>query len=203
MITLQSALGRELLPSEADENIRDLAERTASGWSDLTSALLVEGVPTDFRPTYEAFGASGLRKDKAFDIGDYAFCEPFHINHDVKISGKAYIHIHWTTSGNSGVPIKWEFQVSRAKGHNQEYFSAETSYFVTQTPNGAWRHMIAEVSDADAITLTEPDELLLVTVRRVPNGSVDNTDLVFGLSVDFHYEADRDNTPNKSPNFYN
>lgn len=203
MITLQSTIGRELLPSEADENIRDLAERTASGWSDLTSTLLIEGVPTEFKPTFQPFGASGLRRDKAFEIGDYAFCEPFHTNHNVKRNGKAYIHIHWTTNGNSVAPVKWEFQISRAKGHNQEYFSAETSYFVTQTPNGAWRHMIAEVSDADAITLTEPDELLLVTIRRVTNGVVDNTDMVFGLSVDLHYEADRDTTPNKSPNFYN
>ena len=63
--------------------------------------------------------------------------------------------------------------------------------------------MVAEVSDADAIILTEPDELLLVTIRRVTNGVVNNTDIVFGLSVDLHYEADRDTTPNKTPNFYN
>ena len=62
--------------------------------------------------------------------------------------------------------------------------------------------MVAEVADEDALTLLEPDELILVTVRRVTNGAVDNTDDVFGLTVDFHYESDRDSTPNKVPNFY-
>ena len=202
MITLQSEVNRELLPEEADENIRDLSERTAPGWKDLTAALLIEGVPTDNKPTYKAFGASGLRMDKAFGVDDYAFCEPFHINHDIKVGSKAYVHIHWTTSGSNTNPVKWEFQVSRAKGHDQQYFSPEASYFVEQAPNEAWRHMVAEVADEDALTLLEPDEIILVTVRRVTNGAVDNTDDVFGLTVDFHYESDRDSTPNKVPNFY-
>lgn len=200
-ITLQSIVGRELLPTEADENIRDLAERTGAGWKDLVGVIIPVG--SSIPPVFTAFGASGLRKEPAFSVGAYAFVSAFHVNHDVKIGGKGYMHIHWTTNGADVQPVKWEFQISRALGHNQEYFSAETSYFVEQTPNGAWRHMIAEVSDLDAITLTEPDELLLVTVRRVTNGGIDNTDTVFGLTVDFHYEADRDTTPNKAPNFYN
>jgi hypothetical protein len=62
--------------------------------------------------------------------------------------------------------------------------------------------MISEVALADALTLVEPDELILVTLRRVTNGATENTDSVFGLTVDFHYEADRAATPNKAPDFY-
>ena len=200
MITLQSEIGRELLPAEADENIRDLAERTGEGWKDLTGVILPVGSPTP--PSLEPFGASGLRRELAFAVGEYAFVSAFHVNHDIKIGGKAYLHIHWSTNGADTNTVRWEFQVSRAKGHDQEYFSAETSYFVEGTPNGAWRHLVAEVSDEDAITLTEPDELFLVTIRRVTNGGTDNTDLVFGLTADFHYESNRDSTPNKSPDFY-
>lgn len=201
-ITLLSEVGRELLPTEADENIRELDERTGAGWKDLTSSLHVMGIPSENLPAITPFGSSGLRREFAFDIGDYIYAQPFHINHDVKIGGKCYAHIHWSTSGSDTNTVKWEFQISRALGYDQEYFSAETSYFVEQAPNGAWRHLVAEVSDADALTLTEPDELLLVTVRRVTNGGVDNIDNVFGLTVDLHYEADRDATPQKSPNFY-
>ena len=206
-IVLQSVVGRELTPAEVDENIRELAERTAAGWYDLTSGFHMEGIDLADQPIYKAFGPSGLRKEKAFAIGNYAFADPYHINHDVKVGGKAHIHIHWSTGGIATEPVKWEFQISRAKGHDQEYFGAEASYFVEAQPNqvvsGAWRHLIAEVSDVDALTLLEPDELILVTCRRVTNGAIDNTDDIFGLTCDFHYERDRDSTPNKAPDFYN
>ena len=66
-----------------------------------------------------------------------------------------------------------------------------------------WGHNVTEVTDlADVMTLTEPDELILVTVRRVAASSDENTDDVYALTVDLHYYSDRDATPNKSPDFY-
>lgn len=203
-ITTVAEKGSALSYAELDANFADLDTRTGAGWKDLLSGPLdVSGVPAPNLPVREAFGPSGLRTEYNFDVGDYAFAPPFHINHDVKVGGKAYLHIHWSTNGSNIANVKWEFQVSRALGHNQAYFTAETSYFVTQAGYaGAWRHMISEVSLGDALTLTEPDELILVTVRRVTNGATDNTDKVFGLMVDMHYEANRDTTPNKVPDFY-
>ena len=205
-ITLQSEVGRELLPTEVDENFRDLGVRTGEGWKDLTSHLTIEGVPDIDAPDYIHFGPSGLRQQLAFAINDYANCSVFHLNHDVKVGGKAYIHIHWSTDGVDVNPVKWEFQIAYALGHDQEFFGAAVSTFIEQTPNqvsvGAWRHYVAEVAEVDAMTLTEPDAIAMVTVKRVTNGAVDNTDLVFGLTVDFHYESDRDSTPGKAPDFY-
>jgi len=62
--------------------------------------------------------------------------------------------------------------------------------------------LVTEMPLNEALILTEPDELILVTLRRVANGATENTDTVFGLTVDFHYESDRRSTPNRSPNFY-
>ena len=204
MITLQSEVNRELLPAEVDENFRDISVRTGAGWKDLTSALVVHG--SDSQPVLAPFGPSGLRKEQRFNVGDYAFVFPFHVNHDIKIGGKAYCHVHWSTDGIDTNSVKWEFQISRALGHDQAYFGGEVSYYIEQSPNvaasGAWRHYVAEVSDEDALILTEPDEVILVTIRRVSNDAVENTDGVFGLVVDFHYEADRDSTPGKAPEFY-
>ena len=45
-------------------------------------------------------------------------------------------------------------------------------------------------------------EKSLVTLKRVTNGGTDNTDDVFGLMVDLHYQSDRDATRNKVPDFY-
>lgn len=202
-ILTTASKGAALSVAEMDSNLLQLDLRTGPGWKDLVSPLTPVGVPTEFAPSYLPFGPSGLRREMAFEVGDYAFSQPFHTGHDIKPNGKAYIHIHWSSDGTDTQPVRWEFQISRALGHQQAYFSAETSVFVTQAAhNGAWRHMVAEVAEADAITLFEPDELILVTLRRVTNGGTDNTGNVFGLLVDFHYEADRDTTPNKSPGFY-
>lgn len=200
---LPTVKGAALSVAEMEANLNELQTRTKSGWVDLVSPLVVEGVPTGNLPTFLPFGPSGLRRELAFDIGDYAFAKPFHVNHDVKPGGLALLHAHWSTNGTDQNTVKWEFQVSRALGHQQAYFTAETSYFVEQAGwNGAWRHMVAEVSIGDALTLTEPDELILVTLRRVTNGGTDNAGQVFGLTVDFHYQSDRNATLNRAPNFY-
>jgi hypothetical protein len=202
-ILTTASKGAALSVAEMDSNLLQLDLRTGPGWKDLVSPLTPVGVPTEFAPSYLPFGPSGLRREMAFEVGDYAFSQPFHTGHDIKPNGKAYTHVHWSTDGSDTRPVKWEFQISRALGHQQAYFSAETSVFISQPAfGGAWRHMIAEVPESSAITLLEPDELILVTLRRVTNGVDDNTDKVFALLVDFHYESDRDTTPNKAPNFY-
>jgi hypothetical protein len=201
--TTRIGKGSAVTFAEGDANLAEVDRRTGLGYRDLVSPLTVDGVPVEFAPTYQPFGPSGLRRELSFDIDDYAYSYPFHINHDILVGGKGLVHVHWSSNGTSVQPVKWEFQLSRAIGHNQAYFGAETSLFKQQASNGgAWRHMVAEVDIADAITLTEPDELILVTLRRVTNGATDNTDTIFGLLVDFHYESDRSATPNRAPNFY-
>ena len=89
----------------------------------------------------------------------------------------------------------------QALGHNQGNFGAPVIYTVEQAAAGtAWRHMVTET--VSPITLTEPDELLMVVVRRITNGGTNNTDRVFGLMCDLHYQVDRMATPNRVPNFY-
>lgn len=185
-------------------NLNDVnAAGVAVGFKDLTSSVSTAGVPAANAPTRRAFGPSGLYEAYDFDVNDYVFLEPFHVNHDILPNGLAYIHVHWSTNGTAVQPVRWELQISRALGHNQANFGAPVTKTITQTPHGtAWRHMIAEVEIADALTLTEPDELIIVVLRRITNGAVDNADQVFGLTVDLHYQSDRDATVNKAPNFY-
>ena len=202
-LTTLASKGSALTHAEIDANWAEIDRRTKGGWKDLVSPLVVSGVPAEKLPHYAAFGPSGLRRELVFEVGDYAYAKPFHVNHDIKIGGKALVHVHWTTDGDDTSPVKWEFQISRALGHQQAYFGAETSLFVQQAGwAGAWRHMVAEVDISDALTLTEPDELILVTIRRVSNGATENTNNVFGIIVDLHYESDRDTTPQRAPDFY-
>lgn len=176
-----------------------------SGWVDLLAPVSAAGLPAQNAPTPANFGPAHTpqRREYAFEVGDYVFSQAFHVNHDVKPGGKAYVHMHWSTNGTSTATVKWEFTVMRALGHNQEAFGTPIVITVEQAASGvAWQHMVAECADANALTLYEPDELILVTARRITNGGTNNADTVFGLTVDFHYEADRTATPNKAPNFY-
>jgi hypothetical protein len=58
------------------------------------------------------------------------------------------------------------------------------------------------LQEGEHMVLTSPDELILVSLRRVTNGGTDNVNTVFGLMVDIHYEADRFSTPNKAAPFW-
>jgi hypothetical protein len=202
MITTLSGKGSALTHAELDANWTELDRRTGAGWKDLVSPLAVEGVAAN-AAVYAPFGPSGNRAELKFVQGSVAYCKPFHINHDIKVGGRALVHVHWTTNGSTTGTVRWAFEIMRALGHQQAYFGGETNVFVEQAAwGGAWRHMIAEVDISDALILTEPDELILVTLRRCVCPTDDNTDDVFGLLVDFHYEADRDSTPNRAPDFY-
>lgn len=186
---------------------RDIAHRLNPtvhyGWRDLVATVSSARVPAANAPTLDNFGPSGNRTEYRFAINDYIMIKPFHVNHDVRPYGQAYLHVHWTTNGTNANTVKWEFEILRAKGHGQEAFGAPTTLSVTQAASGtAWKHMIAEISDADKMTFFEPDELIMVILKRVTNGGTNNTDQVFAMEVDFHYESDRAFTPYKAPDFY-
>jgi hypothetical protein len=175
-----------------------------NGWRDEIMPIVTAPVGV-VAPTLTNFGPAGSlqRKEYAFAVGDYVWLPPFHINHGVKIGGRAYAHVHWSTSSTSTAVVKWELNIDRALGHNQANFAGPTAYYVSGAAQGtAWRHMISEVADASALTLTEPDELILVSLRRVTNGGVDNANTVFALMVDLHYEVDRVATAQKAPPFW-
>ena len=212
LAALQALLADNSTGDISPQDLRDMLVSLAStqlalydkGWKD--SVSLVSAAPGGASaPTLTNFGAAGTlqRQEYAFAVNDYVFIGAFHVNHDISSGCKCYPHIHWSTNGTSLNTVKWEFHIRRALGHNQAAFGAPTMISVTQAGSGtAWKHMIAEVAIGDSLTLTKPDELILVTVRRVTNGGVENADTVFGLLVDLHYEADRQATINKAPNFY-
>lgn len=176
----------------------------STGWKDMTS--FVAGSPGGVSaPSLTNFGPAHTpqRREYAFAVGDYVFLGPYHVNHDIKVGGRGYLHVHWSSSGTNIQPVRWELCVQRALGHNQANFGVPVDYTLTAAPQGtAWRHMITETVDPNYIVFSEPDELLLVTLRRLTNGGTDNTDNIFGIMVDIHYESNRDATPLRVPPFY-
>lgn len=180
-------------------------------FKDLTASVSGARVPPSSAPSSTNFGPAHTpqRQEFAFGVGDYVFIESFHINHDIKYptanvaASRAYIHVHWSTDGTDTGNVRWEITIDRALGHDQANFGTITTIELEQAAAGtAWRHMIVEASEDDALSLLEPDELILVTLRRIAASTDECTDAVFAIQADFHYESDRHGTPTKAPDFY-
>ena len=172
-------------------------------WEDMLTAISSGRTGVANAPNWTAFGPTGTNSQWVFSLDDYIQLNGFHITHDVKPGSKIYPHIHWTTDGTDTNTVKWRLSYTLAKGHNQEAFPADATIDLEQAGSGiAWQHMISEVSDAAAIDMPEIDTLIVIRLERVTNGGTDNTDDVFGIFVDLHYQKDRFGTPQKAPDFY-
>lgn len=179
------------------------------GWRDLIGDITVRGVAGANTPTWaEITGMTGMYAYK-FDADTMnEVWITYHIDHDYCLNTPIYLHTHWINAAatpNTG-NVRWGFQYSAAKGHQQQAFPATTTVYVTQACNATrYMHHIAEVSTTDAVPSTnlEPDSLILVRIfRDAANGGDTCTDAVYLLLADCHYQADRTSTQNKAPNFY-
>ena len=205
-LTRRSVKGTALTAAEHDANL-DAIEGDVGDtlFADMLAPVGGATVPPSLAPAPANFGPAHTpqRREYRFDVGDYVFIQPFHINHDIKPGGKAYIHVHWSSDGTNTGLVAWELTIMRALGHDQANFGTPFVITLEQAAVGtAWRHMIVEAAEIDVITMSEPDELISVTLRRVAPSTGSNADEIFGLMVDLHYELDRRGTPNKAPNFY-
>ena len=128
----------------------------------------------------------------------------YHIPHDYVVGTDIYLHVHWLPSGTDTNSVKWQFDYTYAKGHNQAAFDPDgTTISAEESPPGvAYQHMVTETV---AITVAdmEPDGMLKVHIKRVTNGGTDNANTIFVDTADVHYQSNNLATPNRSPNFYN
>lgn len=178
------------------------------GWRDLVGNIVVKGTGAN-DPSWAA--VTGLGGMYAYSFSATAMKEvwlQYHIDHDYAAGTKIYLHTHWlnaAASPNTGV-VRWGFEYTVAKGHQQEAFAAPTTVYVNQTCNATrYMHHIAEISLTDAVPATslEPDSLILVRVFRDAADVADTcTDAVYLLTSDCHYQTDRTSTKNKAPDFY-
>ena len=117
-----------------------------------------------------------------------------------------YPHIHWTVDSDLVGTVRWGFEYTVAKGHQQMAFGETVTVYVEQTTDGTpFKHYVAEVADVDAIPALniEPDTIILCRVFRDaahPNDTFD--DQVFGICLDMHYQVAQAATPRKRPNFF-
>jgi len=187
------------------------SEFDKSGWKDLIAPFSSAKGRGTAEPVWADTG-HGLYAMK-FTINDELFVS-FHVDHDYKIGSKAYLHVHWFP-GIFGLEVGDEitFQVTYkiAKGHKQgeslignpitDPVIVETLTYIADGTEIGGEHIVLEMDDLQAFDLLEPDTIIKVGIKLI---TCDNADgYIFGEMCDIHYQADRNTTPNKKPDFYN
>ena len=170
------------------------------GWRDITGQINVRGVGSN-DPTWTVIDAGPLSAFQ-FALNDECWMA-YHMPHDIVKGSDVHLHTHWMVDGTNVQPVRWEWTYSFARGFGQDpYVPAGTTIFAQEAPTGvAWQHMTTESS---AITLfaLETDAILYTRIRRITNGATDNTDGVFLLTGDVHYQSTDRSTINRAPDFY-
>jgi len=188
----------------------------APGWRDEKSQIIIRGAGAA-DPVWTRIGATDFWC-YLFPGHDGAALKEWHsfihIDHMYRIGTPIYLHVHYIplTASPSG-NVKWLMSVAAAKGHQQQTFnfSAPLTMNVVQAVTTQYQHMIAEISDADAKSITdslriEPDSVIAVRVWRNPADSQDTygaagagTGDVGVLFFDAHYQVSRMATKNRTP----
>lgn len=175
-------------------------------WEDYTASLTAAQPGLTNPPNFAAF-RNGLVLPAFDDTQAEDMYIQIHIKHDIKLGTLVYPHIHWSPGNSTGTgTVRWGFEYSVAKGHQQQAFPATTTVYVEQAAVGtAYMHMIGETSETDAIPSTniEPDSMVLFRIFRDAAHANDTfTGDAFGIQVDLHYQREFVGTPNRSPDFY-
>ena len=70
---------------------------------DMLAAVGSASIPAASAPSAANFGPAHTpqRREWSFAVNEYVFIQPFHVNHDIKPGGRAYLHVHWSTNGTN------------------------------------------------------------------------------------------------------
>jgi hypothetical protein len=175
----------------------------SDGWRDITSSVVVRGTGAS-DPTWAQIGATGPFRGYKFAVGDECWMA-FHIPHDIVPNTDIYFHTHWIPDGTDTNSVKWQFTFAYARGFDQDAFDMDAGTVVTSEqagPGVAYQHMVTESTATTVANLDEPDGMIYCHIERVTNGGTDNTDDIFLLTADIHYESTSHATLGKAPNFY-
>ena len=181
----------------------DIAQRY-EGWDDITADLSSANVAGANVPDWDVF-RNGIYAYKFSATLMKEVWITFHVKHDYKYGSAVYPHIHWSPITTSTGTVRWGFEYTVAKGHDQQAFPATVTVYVETTisSNKQYQHIISEVVDNDAFDAFEPDTLILMRIFRDAAHANDTfPDAVFAFTADIHYQGDNQFTPNKSAPFF-
>jgi len=183
--------------------LSELDNKETLGWDDIVADLSAGKAVGANAPTWAVYRDS----IEAYRFDASTMNEiwiTFHVKHDYSYGTNLYPHVHWGPSTTSTGVVRWGFEYTIAKGHDQEAFPASVTVYVNHTiaTNKQYQHIISEVSDGDSFDGFEPDTLVLMRIFRDAGDAADTfPDNVFAFTADIHFQADKQVTKNKVPPF--
>ena len=124
--------------------------------------------------------------------------------HDYVPGTQIYFHAHWLADGTDVNPVKWEWDFAYSTGFGTGVFNIgnTTAVEAAEPPAGVpYTHQVTESAGVTVPNL-ETDGIIYSRVMRKANGGTDNTDNIFLLTSDIHYQSTDQSTPYKRPDFY-
>jgi len=198
-------IGHILRPGELPENVELIVDEQyiVLGWDDITADLSAGKAVGANAPTWSTY-RDGIGA-YAFDAGTMnEIFVVFHVKHDYADGTKVYPHVHWGPNTTSTGVVRWGFEYTLQKGHDQGAFPASTTIYIEYdvTVDKQYQHIISEVVDANAFDAFEADTLILMRIFRDAGHANDTfPDDVFAFTADVHFQVDKQATPNRSPPF--
>lgn len=183
-----------------NKSIASRSDRGEFGWRDITTQITVRGLgATD--PVWTQIASSPMWAYK-FDLNDQCW-SAIHIPHDILPGAPIHFHAHWLADGTNTNTVKWQWTYMYARGFGQDpYAVAGTTITAEQASEGQYYHMVTETAGINITNLNEPDGIIYVNLKRIANGGTDNTDSIFLMTQDVHYQSTNVGTINKGPVFY-
>jgi len=196
----------QVLSSDTDGN-RDWVTVAGSdsfdGWNDITAEVNAAKVTGASQPTWAVF-RDGVY---AYEFHPTSMNEcwlTFHVEHDYKYDSLVYPHVHFAPTTTATGTIRWGFEYTVSKGHDQAAFPASNTVYVEHTisSNKQYQHIVSEVDSSSAFSCFEPDALVLMRLfRDATHANDDFGSVVSVFTADLHYEVARATTPYRLPPF--
>lgn len=180
----------------------------APGWNDNVEQIRPIDGPSAPPVTEWADGFAGYE----FLAGqNYACFANFHMKHDYKVGSMQYPHLHFTLTSGLGGVVRLGFKYTQARRWDDPTGShvfpvGQTLYLnVTIPPSSGLTHVVAEMPEGFGIPGDNVNVDSLICLRMFRDGTSPEdtfTQSIWALTVDLHYETDKDNTPLRTPPFY-
>jgi hypothetical protein len=217
-----------VMESDATKGVK-IGDEVANdwGWRDILGQVRQRGVGGN-DPTWAAISASVFSSWK-FALNDEIWCD-YHIPHDYVPGTDIYFHAHWLSDGSDLNTVKWEWTYAYADGFSRQAFdfaapntitaeaatmASDDHFLLPDTfdfllPDAVSLLLLPTMTHGHNITETvaitipglEVDGMIYVRLRRITNGGTDNTDGIFLITSDVHYQSNNLATKNKAPDFY-
>ena len=148
-IAKTAMIGNHLvLPKTSGYGIKVDTTTPTWAWRDLTSDLHARGTGAN-DPAWAQVGASSQYAYSFSATVMQQVWAVYHVDHDSVPGADYYIHTHWLDGAavpNTG-DVVWGFELTYAKGYNQEAFNSSPIIIpvTTTVPATRYQHMISEV----------------------------------------------------------